>query len=137
MTKQDVKVFFTSFFTSVLVCYLIATVFERACHADQPSVVLSQGQAAPFPGILIDVARGQRLDDLQLDYTHLQKVDSLKDQDIQILNDRVNNANKEVQDLSSRLSSQDNSSHWKEVGMFLAGAAVTGLMGYGMYRVAH
>ncbi len=119
-----------------IIVALVIFLFSISCLADQPSVALSQGQPAPYAGVLVDPSRVQRIDNLQLDYDHLQKVDSLKDEDIKVLNDRVNNANLEVQDLSKRVVSQDKYSEWKVIGGFVLGAVLTGAMGYSVYRLA-
>lgn len=115
---------------------LLILLWSANCLADQPSVALSQGQSAPYAGVLVDPARVQRIDNLQLDYDHLVKVDSLKDQDVQVLNDRVNNLSKVNEALNDKLVNQDNSSTWKIIGGFALGAILTGFISYGTYRLA-
>lgn len=116
---------------------ILTLIFNVSGHTDdRPSITLNQGDKAPYPGVLVDIARVQRIDTLQLDYDHLVKVSSLKDQDIEILNDRIENANQSVKDLSSKLTQTDNSSHTKEIIMFCLGAVITGTVSYGLYRVS-
>ncbi len=133
--KDEIYYHVRNFLVDVIITLSIVNIVVNICHADQPSISLTQGQPAPFTGVLVDPARIQRIDNLQLDYEHLVKVDSLKDEDIKVLNDRVNNSNKEVQDLASRVVTQDNSSHWKELGSFVLGAVLTGAISWGVVKV--
>lgn len=114
--------------------FMIATMV--CATADQPSVALSQGQTAPFAGILVDTARANRIDDLELNYSHLVTVNNLKDQDIKILNDRLNNADAEMDKLSSKVTTDDSHNHLNEILMFTLGAGLTGLVSYGVFRLA-
>jgi hypothetical protein len=115
--------------------FMIATMV--CATADQPSIALSQGQTAPYAGVLIDPARAQRIDDLELNYSHLVTINNLKDQDMKILNDRLNNADAEMDKLSSKVTADDNHTHLYEVGFFILGAGLTGLVSYGIFRAAH
>ncbi len=115
---------------------ITSLVFSHYAHADQPSISLTQGQPAPYSGVLVDPARVQRIDNLQLDYDHLTKLDSLKDEDVKILNDRVNNLSKVNEALNDKVISQDSNSTWKLVGMFTLGAVITGVFSYGAFRLA-
>jgi hypothetical protein len=104
---------------------------------DQPSVALTQGQAAPYAGVLVSPDRVQRIDDLSNNLATQTNIVSLQQQEIDILNTRIKNANDEANNLSKRLSEQDSHSHLYEVTMFVLGAGVTGLVSYGIFRASH
>jgi hypothetical protein len=113
----------------------LSLVLSITSYADEDTVYLMKGASSPFNGYLIDVSRAQRIAWLEANYSEGEKVSALKDQEIDILNQRVNNANKEVRDLSSRLTTQDNGTHLKELLMFSLGAVMASGVAYGAVRL--
>lgn len=92
-----------------------------AVAADEPTITLNKNDFAPFDGFLINKERGQRISWLQIDYDTLKKIDDLKDQEIQTLNQNLVNVKQENQDTKKELNDSNNLNSWKQLGCFTLG----------------
>jgi hypothetical protein len=102
------------------------------CLADEPpNQVLNKGDTAAFTGVLIPPLRANqiRLDEINLGYT--TNISALKDEELSVMNTRLTNAQTENTTLSKELSSERSSSFLGNVGYFVLGSVLTGLVAYG------
>lgn len=123
--------------TNIWLVSILIIIVIQSCNAhaaDPDNVVLTTGEKSPYSGVLLPTARAQRVLTLDLNYQYLQTIDGLKDQEITILNTRVNNANTEANNLSDRLAKQNEYTWLKEVGLFFLGAAAATVTAYGVSR---
>jgi hypothetical protein len=115
----------------ILICF--TGLISPLSLADENTVHLDKGEPAPFSGFLLDPARSQRVYTLDLDLQTCTKVSDLKSQEIDIGNTRITNANKEIDHLSERLAKEQDT-FWKNVGMFILGAATATAISFAAAR---
>ncbi len=105
----------------VTILSLYCLIITNNAVADYDTVHLLQGQEAPFTGFLLDPARSQRAQFLQMDLDQAKKVTDLQKQDIDVLNQRINNLSKDNTDLQSQIGT----SNYKLYAAFIVGIITT------------
>jgi hypothetical protein len=107
----------------------------------QEAVYLDQNQKAPFSGILIPEDKLQELRKSVLDVStqkeinlSLQRSVDLYKQNQTLLETKVNTLSDQNNKLSDSLYSARETSNIEKFGYFVAGALLTGLTSYGIYK---
>jgi hypothetical protein len=100
----------------------------------EEAVPLQKGQPAPYTGYEIDQAKVISIRNLGIDNDSKTRINSNLTQENALLQQRVTNAQQESAALSKQLAEQRDTSFFSKAGYFIAGALVTGLIGYGVYK---
>lgn len=104
---------------------LIALLSINAATAEM--VVLKKGEAAPYDGILSDVAQMKEFRQINEDKKNLE-LQNLKLKDLAVVNEeRIGLYRQQADLLNKELSKSEVRSFWKSVGYFTLGVLVTGL----------
>src|SRR6267142_3267332 len=106
------------------------------CLADDNNdyALLNKDDKAPFKGYLISEEKGMKLKLMDLDLQSKIKVIDLQQQEQLVMQQRLTNSENEVNQLNKQLENVKDNSIWGKVGFFILGAAVTGLVAYGVTR---
>ncbi len=105
--------------------------------ADQVKVI-KKGDPAPFDGVLFtkelekEIRNNLSIADDRIKL--LNKINDLNNKEIEILSNRLELYQKKSLELSDINSKIENTTFIKNVGYFLAGAVITGFIGYGVVQ---
>lgn len=108
------------------------------CMADQVKV-LKKGEAAPFDGVLFtkelekEIRTNQIIADEKVKL--LSRINELNNKEIDVLLNRIDLYQKKSLELSEMNSKIEDTAFIKNAGYFLAGALITGFIGYGVIQV--
>lgn len=119
---------------------LIAFLFSSlTAHADDVKY-LKQGETAPFTGYLFTPEKERELRLMDVDYKFvkdlnlsLTNINKVYEDNTKILEERITNKDKQIDNLTERLSEKSDGILSK-IGMFLLGAAVTTGIAYGVAK---
>lgn len=117
-------------FNKVVASLLLFFTISSFAFAED-TVVLKKGEAAPYDGFLIDRAKADKYYLLSETLESCTKISDLRIKESDIQEKRITNLNTELNNMSERLVSQQESSFWGKVGFFFVGAAAASLVAYG------
>lgn len=125
---------------NLLILLTIFTVISNSALAED-AVFLEQGQKSPYPGILVpqDTLQELRRSVIELDnekainLSLTKSVQLYKDNE-SLLQTKVNTLTDQNNKLSESLYSAKNTSDLERFAYFAAGAILTGLTSYGIYK---
>jgi hypothetical protein len=117
--------------------FLSALIMCNMCFA-QPVTPVKKGEQVPFDGILFTKEKEKEvrtaLEVSEKRVITLSKLNDLNNAEISILTDRLELYQKKSKELSDRESRLQDSSFLKNSLYFIAGALITGVIGYGVVR---
>lgn len=118
----------------ILLCIIFSI---NICYAEQVRVV-KKGETVPFDGVLFtrelekDVRSNLEMYKAKVEV--LTKIDELNNKEIDILTKRLDLYQKKSTELADKNVEIESNSFVKNTGYFLAGALLTGLIGYGVVK---
>lgn len=112
---------------------LIFSVIYSCNVRAQDSVLLNQGDPAPFPGFLLPPEKIKELRNDSIDLNYYKKANENLNLQIVDYDKRVNLYIQQNDKLSERLAKSE-TGFFERVGFFILGAAITGLIGFGVYK---
>lgn len=100
--------------------------------------VLRKGEVVPFDGVLftkeLEKEIRTNLDISDKKISKLEGLNKLNDQEIDILNKRLNLYQQKSLELSDKAAKLEEGNFYKSFSYFLAGALLTGFIGYGVVK---
>lgn len=123
----------TNIFTLVVLIPFILFSCNGVYASDTQSTLLNKGDVAPYQGMLLtpDAANKVRIDVLELDYQKTATTNLTSE--VSDYQQRLKNYQDENNNLSDRLAKSD-TGFFAKAGFFILGAAITGVLAYGIYR---
>lgn len=115
--------------TSLIVNSLVITyaISDDAVH-------LNKGEAAPMDGYEISPDKAVKIRNLAIDLDTQKEINTNLTQENSLMNQRLVNAQQQDDRLSKELVETKDSSFLGKAAFFIFGAAVTGLVSYGVYK---
>lgn len=111
---------------------IIALFINPLARADQVQAI-NKGEPAPFQGFIMDRERADAIRNNDLDKQYTGKENGYLKKDNELLNQRVNLAQTQIDSLSKQVvEGKDN--FWTKAGFFILGAAVTTGLAFGVSR---
>jgi hypothetical protein len=98
------------------------------------AVQVNKGQAAPFNGYLITPEKAVDLRNMSIDNDTNKKVNANLTEENGLLSERLKNSQDQDAYLSKQLVENRDASFLSKAAFFVFGAAVTGLISYGIYK---
>lgn len=116
---------------------LTVLLISNLALADDVKVV-KKGETVPFDGVLFtkELEKQIRSDTqiLEKKVDTLTRINSINEQEITILNQRVSLYQEKAKEMADREVKQESSSFWKNAAYFISGAVLTGVIGYGVIK---
>lgn len=112
---------------------MLLTTLVSVCKADDQAVLLQKDDRATFTGYLVTPTKIQSLYNLNIDYQTQQHINQNLNLEITDYQTRIKNYQDQNQELAKRIETSD-TGFFSKVGYFILGAAITGLVSYGIYR---
>jgi hypothetical protein len=116
---------------SIVALMLILSIQSAKCD---DAVFLPINKPAPFTGYLITPDKANSIRNDSIDLSTQVHVNSNLTQENALLNQRLTNSQQQGDYLSKQLVSERDSSFLSKAAFFVFGAAVTGLISYGIYK---
>lgn len=102
--------------------------------AEDSAVFLKKGTPAGYDGYEITPAQAEKARENSIDLGSQLKINAALVDENNVITQRLTNAQQQDTFLSKQLEAEKDNGLLSKVGFFVLGAAVTGLISYGVYR---